>query len=296
MLFFQICIIIILTKHFLLLQQVQLNNSTYFFSYNNDFPYHIFLFLYDSNGIRTHNHLVRKRTLNHLAKLAKWLSCCEYLSVRCIWLYVIIMSHTSFRVNLLSKICLNFKELLALNRHHIWSLSDSNKIRIHNHLVHKRTLGHLAKLAKWLSCCEYLSVWCIWLHVIILSLKSFRVNPRSIVFLNVKELLAWSRPRIWSLSDSNGIWTHNHLVRKLIVNHLTKLATWLSCIGNTYMYGAYDWMLLSCHVRISERIYSYNLFSYFFHLLDDFHNTFANFFVFSLEWLGNNFLLLLLYW
>ena len=27
-----------------------------------------------SNGIRTHNHLVCKRTLNHLAKQAKWLS------------------------------------------------------------------------------------------------------------------------------------------------------------------------------------------------------------------------------
>ena len=28
----------------------------------------------DCNGIRTHNHLVRKRTLRHLASLAKWLS------------------------------------------------------------------------------------------------------------------------------------------------------------------------------------------------------------------------------
>ena len=28
----------------------------------------------DSNKIRTHNHLVRKRTLNHLVSLAKWLS------------------------------------------------------------------------------------------------------------------------------------------------------------------------------------------------------------------------------
>ena len=27
--------------------------------------------LSDSNGIRTHNHLVRKQTLNHLVKLAK---------------------------------------------------------------------------------------------------------------------------------------------------------------------------------------------------------------------------------
>ena len=31
--------------------------------------------LIDNNGIRTHNHLIRKRTLNHLAKLAKRLSC-----------------------------------------------------------------------------------------------------------------------------------------------------------------------------------------------------------------------------
>ena len=35
------------------------------------------ILLSDSNGIRTHNHLVRKRTLKHLVKLAslaKWLS------------------------------------------------------------------------------------------------------------------------------------------------------------------------------------------------------------------------------
>ena len=31
----------------------------------------------DSNGTQTHNHLVRKRTLNRLANLAKWLSCVE---------------------------------------------------------------------------------------------------------------------------------------------------------------------------------------------------------------------------
>ena len=31
--------------------------------------------LSDCNGTRTHNHLIRKRTLNHFAKLAKWLSC-----------------------------------------------------------------------------------------------------------------------------------------------------------------------------------------------------------------------------
>ena len=44
---------------------------------------------------------------------------CEYLPVRCIWLYVIIMSHTSFRVNPHSVICLNIKELLAEIRRHM---------------------------------------------------------------------------------------------------------------------------------------------------------------------------------
>ena len=31
--------------------------------------------------------------------------CCEYLSVRCIWLYVIVMSRASFKVNLHSIVC-----------------------------------------------------------------------------------------------------------------------------------------------------------------------------------------------
>ena len=70
----------------------------------------------------------------------------EYLTLPCIWMDAIIMSRARFRVNL------NVKELLAWNRHDIWNLSDSNGIRTHSHLVRKRTLNHLAKLAKWLSC------------------------------------------------------------------------------------------------------------------------------------------------
>ena len=45
-------------------------------------------------------------------------------------------------------ICLNVKELLARSRCEIWSLSDYNWTRTHNHLVHKWTLNHFAKLAK----------------------------------------------------------------------------------------------------------------------------------------------------
>ena len=47
--------------------------------------------------------------------------------------------------------CLNVKELLARNRRHIWRLNDCNGTRTHNHLVRKRTLNHLAKLAIWLN-------------------------------------------------------------------------------------------------------------------------------------------------
>ena len=88
---------------------------------------------------------------------------CEYLSQRCIWLHVIIMLRTSFRVNLHSIVslmshtsvrvnlnfifCLNVKEILAWSWCHIGSLSDSNVIRTHNHLVRKQRFNQLAKLA-----------------------------------------------------------------------------------------------------------------------------------------------------
>ena len=48
--------------------------------------------------------------------------------------------------------CLNVKELLDRNNRNIWSLSESNGIRIQNQLVHKQTLNYLAKMVKWFSC------------------------------------------------------------------------------------------------------------------------------------------------
>ena len=81
-------------------------------------------------------------------------------------------------------------------------------------------------------------------NLVLRSCASFRVNPHFIVSLNVKEFLARSRCHIWNLSDSNGIRTHNHLVRKQTLNHLAKLTKWLSCIASTYLYGAFDYMLV----------------------------------------------------
>ena len=84
------------------------------------------------------------------------------------------MSHTSFRMNLHSIVCLNVKELLDGSRRHIWSLSDRNGIRTHNHLVRKRTLKHLVKLAslaKW-SSVRLRTKW-LWVGIPLLSLASF---------------------------------------------------------------------------------------------------------------------------
>ena len=53
-----------------------------------------------------------------------------------------------------------------------------------------------------------------WLYVITVSSTRLKVNPHSIICLNVTELLARSRLHIWSLSDINEIRTPNHLVRK----------------------------------------------------------------------------------
>ena len=77
--------------------------------------------------------------------------------------------------------------------------------------------------------------------------------------LNVKELLARSRREIWSLSDCNWTRTQNHLVRKRTLNHLAKLAKWLSRVLSTYLCGSFDGMFLSCHVCVSEWIHSENL-------------------------------------
>ena len=66
------------------------------------------------------------------------------------------------------------------------------------------------------------------------------------------EVLAESKRHIWSLRDANDSRTRNHLARKRTLDHLSKLAKRLSYIVSIYMYGAFDCMLFSCQVRVSE--------------------------------------------
>ena len=61
-------------------------------------------------------------------------------------------------------------------------------------------------------------------------------------YLNVKEVLARNRPKIWSLSDCNRTRIHNHLVCKRTLKHLAKLAKWLTCVVSFYLCGAFDCM------------------------------------------------------
>ena len=59
--------------------------------------------------------------------------------------------------------CLNVKKVYAWNRRDAWSLSNSNRIQTQNHLVHKQTPNHLAKLAWFaykLSGCGFESCCC----------------------------------------------------------------------------------------------------------------------------------------
>ena len=96
-------------------------------------------------------------------------------------LYVVIMSRKCFRESESTlHSCLNFKELLTRNRRDIWSLSDSNGIWTHNHLVHKQTLNHLAKLASWLSVhlrTKWMWVWIPLLPYILRSERQINVKP-----------------------------------------------------------------------------------------------------------------------
>ena len=109
------------------------------------------------------------------------------------------------------------------------------------HLNWQHTLNHSRSIKKlYLTVCSY--------HV------TYALQSESTLYicLNVKELLARNRRDIWSLSDWNGTRTHNHLVHKRTLNHLAKLAKWLSCVMSTYLYRAFDCIFLSYHVRTSD--------------------------------------------
>ena len=71
-------------------------------------------------------------------------------------------------------------------------------------------------------------------------------------YMNINEFFAQNRRDIWSLSDTNGIQSQEHLIQKQTLSHLAKLATRLSCVVITYLYYGFGCILLSYYLRVLE--------------------------------------------
>ena len=103
---------------------------------------------------------------------------------------------------------LNVKERLAQNRHSIWSLSDCKRIQIHNQLVCKWTLIHLAKLV-WLNG---------WLFVYELTGCGFKSYCSNLNFLNI-----YQSSKFQVFMETNGSFPYSFVVSKL---HLETNGSW----------------------------------------------------------------------
>ena len=138
--------------------------------------------LSDCNWTRTHNHLVHKGTLTHLAKLAEWLRCVVstylYGAFDCIFwschVHVSEWIHTLYLPECQGTPC----SKQARNLKFQWLQLDSNLQQLSSSM-NTQPFSQTGKMTE--LCCEYLSVRCIWLYVLMMSRTRFRVNPDSIV-------------------------------------------------------------------------------------------------------------------
>ena len=96
---------------------------------------------------------------------------------------------------------LNIKKIFAQKRCNIWSLSDCNGTRTHKHLVRKRTLKHLVRLAKWVLICT--------VH---LTLSSYKLSgcgfESHCSHLNFRCLACFEQGVSWH-SDHYRVWIHS---------------------------------------------------------------------------------------
>ena len=125
--------------------------------------------LSDSNRIRTQNHLIHKWTLHHLAKMAKWLSCVVstylYVAFGCMFLsshvHVLELIYTLSLPECQETTCSSQAQYLKFK----WQQRDSNPEPLNSQTNTQPfiQIGQIIEL-----CCEYVSVQCIWMYVIIM--------------------------------------------------------------------------------------------------------------------------------
>ena len=182
--------------------------------------------------------------------------CCENLSVRCIWLCILVMSRTSFTVNPHSIV--------------VWTSRNS---LLETGAKSERELtatGLESRTTYFLN--EHSTIWPNWpddwavfrvlicsVHLTVCSCHiryAFQSESTFYSWLNVKEHLAGSRCEIWRWSNCKWKRTQNHSVLKWALNRMAKLAKWWSCVLSTYLHCAFDGIFSSCHVRVSEWIHT----------------------------------------
>ena len=114
------------------------------------------------------------------------------------------------------------------------SVCDSNGIRTHNHLARKRPLNHLVKLAKWLNFVMSIYLYSVYDYILLSSHVRVLEWIYTLSLAECRGTPCLKETRYLNFSSSNGIPTHNHLVRKLL-NYLATLTKWLNCVVSTYM-------------------------------------------------------------
>ena len=119
--------------------------------------------------------------------------CCKCLSVQCIWLYVVIMSRTSFRVNPYSIAFLNVK----------FDCIDCLNVKLYRYLLSLTT-------SVFLHCFTFFSV----IILFTLSIYSLLIIPISLLVRFINMHLSFLRISLWYFSIKNDcFWLHYSIFR-----------------------------------------------------------------------------------
>ena len=163
--------------------------------------------------------------------------CSENLSVRCIWLCILVMSRTSFRVNPHSIVVwMSWNSLLKAGTKFEGELTATGLVPRTTYFLNE----HSTIWPNWPDDWAVFWVLICSVHLTVCSCHiryAFQCESTLYSWLNV---LAGSRREIWRWSNCKWKRTQNHLVLKWALNHLAKMAKWWCCVLSTYLYRAFE--------------------------------------------------------